>query len=199
MKKFFIACALAVVSAAALTSCNNAPQANDTKANVATSSDLKIAYIEVDSIMTQYNFAKEYTEILQTKMTNIQNTLTAKQQAIQAASAKLEQDYQNNNLTQAQAQQRQQSIQNDYNNYQALSTRLTNEFQAEQEKFSIALQDSIHHYLAAYNADKGYTMILSKSGDNILCADPTLDITNEVISGLNKAYKAGKATKEANK
>ena len=32
-------------------------------------------------------------------------------------------------------------------------------------------------------------MILTKQGDNILLADPAFDITDEVIAGLNKAYK----------
>ncbi len=194
MNKPFLALAL---TAAVLTACNNAPEANDSKAEADNTNTVTIAYVEVDSIMTQYTFAKETSEILQKKAENIQNTLTAKQQAIQAATAKLEQDYQNNNLTQSQAQQRQQAIQNDYNNLQVLNQRLTSEFNAEQEKFSIALQDSIHHYLTAYNKDKGYTMILSKSGDNILMADPSLDITDEIIAGLNKAYKAGQAKKDS--
>ena len=37
--------------------------------------------------------------------------------------------------------------------------------------------------------DKKYSIIFSKSGDNLLYADKAYDITNEVINGLNKAYK----------
>ena len=33
------------------------------------------------------------------------------------------------------------------------------------------------------------SMILSKAGDNLLYADKAFDITNEVVAGLNKAYK----------
>ena len=35
-----------------------------------------------------------------------------------------------------------------------------------------------------------------KAGDNILYADKAYDITNEVIAGLNKAYKSTEATKK---
>lgn len=70
-----------------------------------------------------------------------------------------------------------------------LQQRLGSEFQAETEKFNKALRDSIQHYLAVYNKDKKYSLILSKAGDNILYADKAYDITNEVIAGLNKAYK----------
>ena len=70
-----------------------------------------------------------------------------------------------------------------------MQQRLSNEFAAEQEKYNKALHDSIANYLAQYNKDKKYSIIFSKSGDNLLYADKAYDITNEVIAGLNKAYK----------
>ena len=53
--------------------------------------------------------------------------------------------------------------------------------------------------LANYNKDKKYALILSKAGDNILYADKAYDITNEVIAGLNKAYKKTPLKKEEKK
>ena len=79
---------------------------------------------------------------------------------------------------------------------QELQQRLGSEFQAETDKFNKALRDSIQHYLAVYNKDKKYSLILSKAGDNILYADKAYDITDEVISGLNKAYKPAKTEKK---
>ncbi len=197
MKNVLFALTAALFSAVVLTSCNNAPATNDTKSeNASVVTELKIAYIEVDSIMTQYKFATESQETLQTKAQNIQNTLSSRQQALEAAATKLQQDYQSNALTQEQAQSRQAAIQRQGNDLQALNQRLSNEFQAETEKFNEALSDSIQHYLAIYNKDKNYSMILSKVGDNILLADKALDITAEVIAGLNKAYKPEKADKE---
>ena len=35
-------------------------------------------------------------------------------------------------------------------------------------------------------------MIVSKTGDNVLYADPSVDITNDVVDGLNKIYKSSK-------
>ena len=42
-------------------------------------------------------------------------------------------------------------------------------------------------------------MILAKSGDNILYADKALDVTAEVIAGLNKAYKSMPSEKSSAK
>ncbi len=196
MKKVFLTLAVVALSASVFTSCNNAPKANDSKSDAPTvPSELKIAFVEVDSIMNQYTFSKEYQEILQKKAQNIQNTLASKQQALEAAAAKLQQDYQANALTQEQAQVRQAAIQKQSNDLQALNQRLSNEFQTETAKFNEALRDSIQNYLKIYNKDKNYSLILTKAGDNILYASKNYDITNEIIAGLNKAYKPAKTEK----
>ena len=83
----------------------------------------------------------------------------------------------------------QAGLQKQNNDLQGLQQRLSTEFAAEQEKYNKALHDSIANYLALYNKDKKYSIIFSKSGDNLLYADKAYDITNEVIAGLNKAYK----------
>ncbi len=199
MNKLSFALTAAALSATVLTSCNNAPKANDTKNVAPVSSEMKIAYVEVDSIMSQYTFSKEYQAVLTKKAQNIQNTLASKQQALEAAAAKLQQDYQANALTQEQAQARQAAIQKQSADLQSLNQRLTNEFQTEQNKFNDALRDSIQNYLKVYNKDKAYSLILTKVGDNILYADSKYDITAEVVAGLNKAYKPSKAAAESKK
>lgn len=178
----------------AMASCNKEAQKVDekTQAHAIQSGSVKIAYVEVDSIMSQYKFCKEYSLILQKKSQNIENTLAAKQNSLQAAAAKFQQDVQNNKYTQQQAEAVQANLQKQGADLQALQQRLGAEFQNETNTFNKALRDSIQHYLAAYNKDKKYGLILSKAGDNILYADKAYDITNEVIAGLNKAYKPAK-------
>lgn len=192
MKKTLV---LAMAAVWAMTSCNNQPQQNDTKADSAKDapkSELKIAYVEVDSIMSQYTYWKEVTKLMQQKEQNIQKTLASKQQSIQQAAAKFQQDIQANKYTQQQAQQVQASIQKQAADADNLQQRLGVEYQKEAADYNKALADSIHHYLDNFNKDKKYTMILAKQGDNILYAEKSLDITDEVVKGLNKAYKGMK-------
>ena len=190
---------MSVVAVAALTmaSCNNEAKKVDEKAEAPAqqSGAMKIAYVEVDSIMSQYKFCKEYSLILQKKSENIQNTLQQKERALQQAAAKFQQDVQQNKYTQQQAEAVQAGLQKQSADLQSLQQRLGNEFQNETNTFNTALRDSIQHYLTAYNKDKKYSLILSKAGDNILYADKAYDITNEVIAGLNKAYKSAPAKK----
>lgn len=197
MKKIIrSAAALALVSLV-MASCNNQPAKVEEKSapTQAANTSMKIAFIEVDSIMSQYKFCKEYSAILEKKGQNIQNTVAAKGRNLQAAATKFQQDIQSNKYTQQQAEAVQAGLQKQNADLQALQQRLGAEFQAETEKFNNALRDSIQHYLAVYNKDKKYSLILSKAGDNILYADKAYDITNEVIAGLNKAYKPTPAKK----
>lgn len=188
--------ALAFVATMGMTSCDKSNPQMDQKANASAKTaagDMKIAYVEVDSIMSQYKFCKEYSLILQKKGQNIQNTLAQKQQALQAAAANFQQKVQQNAYTREQAEGVNASLQKQNNDLQILNQRLSAEFQNETDQFNKALRDSIQHYLASYNKDKKYSIIFSKQGDNLLYADKAYDITNEIIAGLNKAYR-GKAT-----
>ena len=177
------------LAAIALVSCNNqAPKVDEKPASQNAPAELKIAYVEVDSIMTQYTYCKEKSAELEKKGNNIQKTLAQKQQALQNAAVKFQQDIQANKYTQKQN-----------NDLQALNQRLSSEFQQETEKFNKELRKNIQQYLTEYNKDKKYSVIFSKQGDNILYADQAYDITNEVVAGLNKAYKAPKKDAKAEK
>lgn len=198
MKKSFSKIAIVTFTAFAFIACNNQPKQNDTVASknetttTPASDNQKVAYVEIDSIMSQYTYWKDVTKIIKAKEANIQRTLAGKQKAIQAAAANFQQNVQANKYTQVQAQQIQASIQKQAQDADALQQRLGAEYQNEVAKYNKALSDSVHNYLKEYNKDKKFAIILAKSGDNILYADPAYNITDDVIKGMNQAYKGMK-------
>ena len=200
MKKYMMMAAAAVL---ALASCNQASEKMDEQpaaVNNTPAGGLKIAYVEVDSLMTQYEFCKEFTLTLQKKSNNARNTLTQKGQQLQSAAANFQQKLQNNGFTsREQAESQQAAIQRQQQSLQELQVRLENELANETAKYNDALRDSLMHFLDAYNKDKKYDLILTKQGDNILYATKRFDITNDVINGLNKRYKKTPAKKEDKK
>ncbi len=201
-KNIFGTLALAAMTTLAFTACNkqNSQAENKSESNTkAAPTSMKIAYVEVDSIMSQYKFCKDYSLILQKKGQNIQSTLASKQQALQAAAANFQQKVQQNAYTREQAEAIQAGLQKQSADLQGLNQRLSNEFQVETEKYNAALRDSLRHFLNEYNKDKKYSLILSKAGDNLLYADKAFDITNDVVAGLNKAYKPVKAAETTKK
>ena len=172
MKKFLF---FAVMASVALVSCNNSAPKLDAAPAATGSSEggLKIAYVEVDSLMTQYDFAKDYSVTLQKKSNNARNTLTQKGNALQAAVNNFQQKINNNGF-----QSREQAA-----SVQAAIERQQRDLQ------ELALRDSLQNFLKQYNKDKQFDLILSKAGDNILMGNQRLDITADVINGLNKHYK----------
>jgi outer membrane protein len=192
MKKYIFS-ALAI--AAMMVSCNNAsPKMDDQPASgSASGAGMKIAYVEVDSLMTQFDFAKDYSESLQKKSINARNTLTQKGNALQAAVNNFQQKLNNNGFqSREQAASVQAAIERQQRDLQDLQARLETELANETAKFNEALRDSLQNFLKDYNADKKFDLILSKAGDNILMADKRFDITQDVINGLNKRYKPAK-------
>ena len=197
MKKNIL-CALAI--AAMMVSCNNASSKMDEQPSSgdASASGMKIAYVEVDSLMTQYDFAKDYSVTLEKKSNNARNTLTQKGNALQAAVNNFQQKLQSNGFqSREQAQSVQTAIERQQRDLQELQARLENELASETAKFNVALRDSLQNFLKAYNKDKQFDLILSKAGDNILMANKKYDITNDVINGLNKRYKPAKKVEAA--
>ena len=169
-KNIFGTLALAAMTTLAFTACNkqNSQAENKSESNTkAAPTSMKIAYVEVDSIMSQYKFCKDYSLILQKKGQNIQSTLASKQQALQAAAANFQQKVQQNAYTREQAEAIQAGLQKQSADLQGLNQRLSNEFQVETEKYNAALRDSLRHFLNEYNKDKKYSLILSKAGDNL--------------------------------
>ena len=193
--------ALAIV--AVLASCNNASPKMDEKPQAAgteSSNGMKIVYVEVDSLMTQYDFAKDYSVTLQKKSNNARNTLTQKGNQLQAAVNNFQQKLNNNGFTsREQAASVQAAIERQQRDLQELQVRLESELANETQKFNEALRDSLNNFLTSYNKDKKYDLILSKAGDNILFADRKYDITKDIINGLNKRYKPAAKKEEKKK
>lgn len=174
-----------------LASCGNKEkQATETTTETEEVKELKIAYVEIDTLMAQYQFCKDYTELANIEGENIQRTLTGKQRTLEQHAAAMQKKYESNGFTsQEELTRAQQSLQTEQQALQELSERLQASFMEEQAKYNEEMRDSIQNFLKQYNKTKKYDFIMSKAGDNMLLANPKYDITNEVLKGLNKRYK----------
>ncbi len=191
-KNLFRTMAIAAFSAVMLSACNSSDKMDEkpAAAQPVSTNGLKIAFIEVDSIMTQYNFCKDYQKILEKRGNNIQSALSTQERNLEAAINNFQKKVQNNGFSsQNEYESQQAAIQRQQEQYVAARDRLASELQSETDKFNKALHDSIQHFIEKYNKDKKFSLILTKQGDNILFGDKSLDVTAEVVAGLNKAYK----------
>lgn len=151
---------------------------------------MKIAYVDVDTLLTKYDFWNDLNEMMMRKEENARATLNERGKAFEAEAKEFQRKLENNAFTRERAEQEQARLLKKQQELQALQTRLENEMQQENQKNSLQLRDSINSFLKIYNKDKGYSLIISNTGfDNLLYADPIYNITQEIVDGLNKRYK----------
>ena len=206
MKKYLTYAALvgATVFFAACGSKNEEETTVET-AQPAETTGLKIAYVELDTLMSQYQLYKDYSEVLTRKGNNIQKTLAQKQRALESHAASVQKKYESNEFTTRDELERAQaSIEKEQRDLAELADRLQNEFAMEQARINEEARDSIQSFLKKYNKTKKYDYVMVKAGDNLLIANPKYNITNDIVKGLNKRYKVKpdvakkiKASKEA--
>ncbi len=176
---------------AAATSCSEkaaTPAATDAPA-AAEVAVINIRYVDADSIMAHYTLAQEIAQENQSMMIGYQRLEQQKQQEIQNLGAQIE------NKRNANGYLSEASFQADVNNFNKKQSEAARQLQVRQDQVSRAvadasqrLNDSIQNFIKAYNATKGYDAILMREAG--LYFNPELDITKEVVDGLNAAYKA---------
>jgi len=124
------------------------------------------------------------------KEENIRMTLNQKAAALDKEQKEFQKKYENNAfISPERAQQEYNRLMKMQQDLQVLQNNLSNQLATENQKNSLQLRDSINVFLKEYNKTKGYNLILSNTGfDNLLYADSSFNITQEIIDGLNARY-----------
>lgn len=193
MKKFICLGFAAIAAMLVFTQCNNEqPQAQKpVQVGCDGVKGIKIAFVDIDSLLNNYEFSITINKEMLRKEENMRLTLSEKARDLQQDIDEFQRKLENNVFaTQARAEEEQNRILKKRESYERLSERLASELAAESQKNNVILRDSINSYLKEYNATQGYDLIISRVGDNLLYANEALDITKEVIKGLNDRYKA---------
>ena len=170
----------------AAASCNEKP-AEAPKTNGAALENLKIRYIDEDSIMANYNLAKDINEAMLRRQNQFDAAQKQRGNEISKFGNAMQQKYQNNQYLTEEAfnadQVKLQKMQADAENY---LNNLQQSIQNELNQSQIQLLDSIDNFMKDYAKKKGFDMVLRKSAT--LYIDEKYDVTKEVIEGLNKRY-----------
>ncbi len=160
--------------------------------------DMKIAFVEIDTLLSKYNFCVDLNEAMMKKEENIRMTLNQKANDLGKRRQEFQTKYENNAfLSQERAQQEYNALMKQEQDLQALQNKLSSELAVENQKNSLQLRDSINAFLKEYNKTKGYSLIISNTGfDNLLYGDESLNITKEIVDGLNARYTSAPAAKK---
>lgn len=187
-----------MMAAAALASCDQnkttSPEAVSTTASSKPSGNLKIAYVLIDTLTSQYEYYKVVSDNFQKKQANAEATIAEKGKNFASQVQDFQRKVQANSITQQQYETEQARLQKLQQDIEGLQGRLSNSLQEEYQKELQALTDTIQNFTKKYAEEKGYDFILCKSSgiDNVLYGAPQYDITNEVVAALNKRYSKEK-------
>jgi outer membrane protein len=156
---------------------------------------LKIAYVDLDSLQEKYTFYQEKMNDFEKRKENADRDLNNAYQKLENERVAVGQKAQN--MTQAELQNFQQEFQRKVQNLENQRRNLENSIQQEGFKTMDDVKKRINDFLDGYNKAKGYSFILSYNSavNTILYKDSTLNITDEVVKGLNDAYESSKGKK----
>ncbi|MBW7913386.1 MAG: OmpH family outer membrane protein [Taibaiella sp.] len=163
----------------------------------------RIAYINIDTLKEKYELYKikksEFEEKEKAMTSELQRSGQKFQQDLLAAQRKADAG----TLTQAEYDATTQRLQQMKQSLETREAALTEKLLAEQDEFNKNVQKRLDDFLKEYNKDKGYDYVLSysKSLGFIMLTNDQLDITEDVVNGMNELYKkeADKETKDTKK
>ena len=155
-----------------------------------------IVYVDLDRILTEYDMANDLRSVVETKVQNIQAEVTRRGKKLENDVVDFQNKIDKGLMTRSVAEVQSQKLQQqelEFNNYAAQKQQEINE---EQVVMMNQLGDAIQTYLTKYNEEMQYAMILTNSGGApVITADAALDITDDVLAGLNEEYIKSKNNK----
>ena len=183
-----VAVAAIICSCAANGNSNGAQQAN--AAGETSAAQGGIVYIQLDSLVNQYDMYNDLKSELESKVQAVQEDLTKKGRSFESAVKDFQAKIDKGLLTRSQAESMQASLlqrQQELQNY----TQQKQMEMAEEETVMInKVMDAIKPYVKEYNKTHQFALILTTSNTTQVVIDGSvsLDITQDVLNGLNEEY-----------
>ncbi len=158
------------------------------------SAELPIAYVNLDSILANYTFAVEANDQLMNDQENATAKLNQQARTLQNEYADFQRKVDNNAfLSRERAEKEQQRLMKRQQDLQDLEQKLSQDIMVKTQNLTMQLSDTVDNYLKQFNADGRYKVIFTNNHrDNIIMADEAFDITDQVVSELNKRYQKKK-------
>ena len=156
---------------------------------------LTIAYINTDTLMAKYQYAIDLQK-------QLQDFQSAKESSYKQQISQFQKDYEayikngGENMTLSQQQAKEKELQERSQRLQSLEAQYAQEVAQKTLTESEKMTHAVYNFIRDYNAqNQKFTLILSRSFSSspILYGDEGMDITDEIVKGLNDEYAKVKA------
>lgn len=154
-----------------------------------------IAYIRVDSVIQNYDMYHDFRTELEKKAKKLEAEFNSKVKAWEKDMTTFNEKVEKMLLTHSQQEEQGRQLQMRQKELmEVIAPKLRAELTDEEAVMNRSINDAIQQYVDRYNADKNYSLILN--GAVVLSGNRSMDITAEILTGLNQEYIASKATKK---
>ncbi|MBO4447733.1 MAG: OmpH family outer membrane protein [Bacteroidales bacterium] len=183
----------AVVLALVATPKSANKQSEDGQEAVAEIPEGAIVYFDFDRVLEEYDLANELRASLQTKMQNIEQELKKKQNRLERDQKTFQDKMNKGILTSSTANEQYNKLQQQMAAFQDEYNRKQQEMAEEQQAMMNQLTDAVQMFVDSYNEDKQFDMVIAfqkqlNMNYPIVSANKALDITDQIIEGLNAEY-----------
>ena len=204
MKKTASILSAVLVAGLALTGCNNAATTPAAEAKSDTTAVAgSIVFFNIDKVVESYDMANDLRSSVETKVSGIQSEIDRRGNKLQKDANDFQNKVDKGLLTTSVANAQYQKLQQQQNEYQQYVVRKQQEMNEEQQVMLNQIMNAIAEFVQSYNAEKQYALILTTSGDilpaPVVTGSAALDITDEILAGLNAEYVKTKAADAGNK
>lgn len=153
----------------------------------------KIAYINIDTLQLYYEYFDDMRADLNKKTQKLEKDMISREQNLQQKANNFQRRAEAGLMSRADIEKKQKQLMIQGEDYQRYKQSVLMGLQAEQASANDSLFQRITDFLEKYNQEKSLDYILGRSeGSAILHAKGSLDITKEVIEGLNTKYQEDK-------
>ena len=158
-----------------------------------------IVFFNMDKISEEYDMANDLRSVVETKVAGIQSEIDRRGKKLEKDINDFQNKLEKGLLTRSVAEVQQQKLQQQQADYQQYVMKKNQEMAEEQQVMMNQIANAISEYVLQYNAEKKFAMILATAGDilstPVVTGDPMLDITEELVKGLNEEYLKTKESK----
>ncbi len=165
-----------------------------TTAGKANQTSSRIVYVNTDTLLNNYLYYKDVVKEFENKRFALENDLQKRSQSFQNEVALFQRRIQAGGISEDQAKGTQAVLQKKEQDIMLFRDNAAGNLQQEQAKKTDELLSNITVYLKKFNSGDKYDMVIGYSkGGGVLYAKEDLDITAQVLKGLNEEYKNGGA------
>jgi len=159
--------------------------------------DNAIAYINSDSLLSNYEYFKLELDKLEEKREKLEAELQNRAQGLQTEINNFQQSA--NNMTIGQARAVEEDLMKKQQNLRVYQENLRQQILQEEAKLNEELYSRVSEYLDDYGKENRLKLVLTYTkGSGVLFADDSLNITQRVIAGLNQEFEQETSGGESN-